>query len=136
MQVKPKVSLYQLNKYLTYLKINKPKKRECRPYATFAIVDVVLVLKVYIYIFTPSRILNGENCKPTLQVLEHLWNNLISNAIKYSNKDGKIDITLTSDNDSVVVKVKDNGIGMSEESLNQIFDRFYQVDKSQLEYLL
>lgn len=63
-------------------------------------------------------------------VLEHLWNNLISNAIKYSNKDGKIDITLTSDNDSVVVKVKDNGIGMSEESLNQIFDRFYQVDKS------
>lgn len=64
------------------------------------------------------------------EVLEHLWNNLISNAIKYSNKDGKIDITLTSDNDSVVVKVKDNGIGMSEESLNQIFDRFYQVDKS------
>ena len=63
-------------------------------------------------------------------VLEHLWNNLISNAIKYSNKDGEIDITLTSDNDSVVVKVKDNGIGMSEESLSQIFDRFYQVDKS------
>lgn len=64
------------------------------------------------------------------EVLEHLWNNLISNAIKYSNKDGEIDITLKSDNDSVVVKVKDNGIGMSKESLNQIFDRFYQVDKS------
>lgn len=63
-------------------------------------------------------------------ILEHLWNNLISNAIKYSNHDGKIDITLTNDNDSVVVKVKDNGIGMSKESINQIFDRFYQVDKS------
>lgn len=63
-------------------------------------------------------------------ILEHLWNNLISNAIKYSNQDGKIDITLTSDNNSIVVKVKDNGIGMSEDSINQIFDRFYQVDKS------
>lgn len=64
------------------------------------------------------------------EILEHLWNNLISNAIKYTNKDGEINITLTSDGNSIVAKIKDNGIGMTEESLNQIFDRFYQVDKS------
>lgn len=64
------------------------------------------------------------------ELLEHLWNNLISNAIKYSNKDGEINISLKNDKNSIIVKVKDNGIGMSEEAKNQIFDRFYQVDKS------
>lgn len=64
------------------------------------------------------------------EIIEHLWNNLINNAIKYTDEFGKIDIDLTSDNDLIIMKIKDNGIGMSEEQLNQIFDKFYQANKS------
>ena len=64
------------------------------------------------------------------ELLEHLWTNLIGNAIKYTNNDGEISIDLTTDHNSIIVKIKDNGIGMSKNDLNQIFDRFYQVDKS------
>lgn len=64
------------------------------------------------------------------EILEHLWNNLINNAIKYTNKNGQIDIELIVEKDLIIVKIKDDGIGMDEEQLKQIFDRFYQVDKS------
>ncbi len=56
--------------------------------------------------------------------------NLISNAIKFSNKKGKIDIDIYIENKEVIIKIKDNGKGIEEEKLKRIFDYFYQGDKS------
>ena len=62
--------------------------------------------------------------------LEIIFNNLISNAIKFSNQKGVIDISLTSINNNFIVKIKDYGCGMDSETGKHIFDKFYQGDTS------
>ncbi len=63
-------------------------------------------------------------------LLEIIFNNLISNAIKFTNLNGEINITLKNINNNVVVSVKDNGIGMSSSVGSHIFEKFYQGDTS------
>lgn len=55
---------------------------------------------------------------------------LIDNALKYTPKDGKITISLKTDQDYAKVSIMDTGIGMSNEELSHIFDRFYRSDNS------
>lgn len=62
-------------------------------------------------------------------LLSQVWQNLIDNAIKFSNDNGKISISLTS-NEETIFRITDNGIGMSEETQKRIFDKFYQGDTS------
>lgn len=62
-------------------------------------------------------------------LLYQVWVNLISNAIKYSNQNGKISIALY-ENDSINVVISDNGIGMSAEDVDRVFERFYKADSS------
>jgi len=57
-----------------------------------------------------------------------VWTNLIGNAIKYTDHGGTISVLISEDADSVLVKVQDTGIGMSEETKAHIFDKFYQGD--------
>jgi len=62
-----------------------------------------------------------------------LWQgiyNIVDNAIKYSNEFGVVDVTLAETKDSAVITVKDNGVGISEEDREKIFERFYRVDKA------
>lgn len=59
-----------------------------------------------------------------------VFNNLISNAIKYSKNDGKIDLILESETNQFSFLVKDNGVGISKEDLNKIFDSFYRSNPS------
>lgn len=57
--------------------------------------------------------------------------NVLENSIKYLDENGKISITLkSSSKDKVTIRVIDNGIGISEDDLPFIFDRFYRVDES------
>ena len=57
--------------------------------------------------------------------------NLIENAIKYNDKkDGWVHVSLNADHQYFYVKVEDNGIGIPEDSLDHIYERFYRVDKS------
>lgn len=62
--------------------------------------------------------------------LEKVWENLLSNALKYTREDGEIDIRLSDRADHVEVTVKDNGMGIGEEHLSRLYDRFYRVDTS------
>lgn len=64
------------------------------------------------------------------QRLEQVFENFLSNAIKYSPKADLVEVTVTADNAFVTVCVKDFGIGISESNLRKIFDRFYRVDES------
>jgi heavy metal sensor kinase len=62
--------------------------------------------------------------------LRQMFLNLISNAIKYTSENGRLDLVMTKENDFVVIDVKDSGLGISAEHLPHIFDRFYRVDKA------
>ncbi len=59
-----------------------------------------------------------------------VWQNLISNAIKFTEDNGEINIMLKKYDDEAVFTIRDNGIGMSEEVKGHIFDKFYQGDTS------
>lgn len=63
-------------------------------------------------------------------LLEIVWNNLISNAIKFTPDGGKIDITLKRKDKNVEIKVIDTGCGMTSETGAKIFEKFYQGDTS------
>ena len=56
--------------------------------------------------------------------------NLVENAIKYNTENGWVHVSLNADHQFFYIKVEDNGMGIPEESLDRIFERFYRVDKS------
>lgn len=56
--------------------------------------------------------------------------NLVENAIKYNKEHGWVKVTLDADPQAFVVTVADSGVGIPEDALDQIYDRFYRVDKS------
>lgn len=62
--------------------------------------------------------------------IEQVLQNLIDNAIKFTEKDESIYISTEQKGDKVFVKIKDEGSGISEEDLKFIWDRFYTVDKA------
>lgn len=66
-------------------------------------------------------------------LMHHVWNNLISNAIKFSPAGGMVKIRLVRQNDKIVFSVEDNGPGIAEEAKKHIFDKFYQGDSSHKE---
>lgn len=54
--------------------------------------------------------------------------NLISNALKYSNENGEISIDLSNDDSTIIVSIFDNGIGISKENINRVFDPFFRSE--------
>lgn len=64
--------------------------------------------------------------------LKQLFLNLVSNAIKFTPEGGSVTINLRRTYDDAVVEVIDTGIGIAEEDLKRIFDRFYQADPARV----
>ena len=63
-------------------------------------------------------------------MMRHVWDNLISNAVKFSPDGGLVRITLTKKLRKIVFTIEDSGPGLSEETQKHIFDKFYQADSS------
>ena len=61
--------------------------------------------------------------------IEQVILNIVSNSIKYTPENGKINILAKQQDNMAVITVKDNGVGIPEEDKERIFERFYRVDK-------
>lgn len=74
-------------------------------------------------------------CEPEAHValdvekIERVFFNLLSNAFKYTPDNGRITVSLSLDDENLVISVADTGRGISAEDLPNIFERFFQVDK-------
>lgn len=62
------------------------------------------------------------------ELLTLVWNNLLSNAFKFTDEGGKVTVTLEADEEHVIVKIKDTGCGISSDVGARIFEKFYQAD--------
>lgn len=63
-------------------------------------------------------------------LLKLVWNNLFSNAFKFTDDNGTVSVSVKKENNYAVVTVSDTGCGMNEEVLSHIFEKFYQGDSS------
>jgi heavy metal sensor kinase len=78
----------------------------------------------------------GSNVQPDIRLtgdhgwLERMLLNLIDNAIKFTPEGGKVDVQLTREDNSAVIRVADTGPGIAPEALPHIFDRFFRADPS------
>ena len=77
-----------------------------------------------------TDIAEGISVYADRELLALVWNNLLSNAFKFTPKGGTVFISMKASNDDVIVKVQDTGCGMSAETGSHIFDIFYQGDTS------
>ena len=120
------------------LKLNKLEKQVIRPSAEPF--DVCAQLCACALLFENAWSAKGITCEVDLEdcayverdasLLEMVWNNLLANAIKFTQPGGTIVLKQTSSEQEIVVSVSDTGCGMSEDTLKHIFDKFFQGDTS------
>lgn len=90
-----------------------------RPYAIQKDVDVYLNASSRISFFADP------------DEMEIIFNNLISNAVKYNIQGGRVDCMIREENGSVIITVSDTGIGMKEDEIDKIFQDFYRIKNQQ-----
>ncbi|HEX16984.1 MAG TPA: HAMP domain-containing histidine kinase, partial [Thermoplasmatales archaeon] len=77
-----------------------------------------------------NRIPRGVIVRADKLRLKEVFANLISNSIRYTPEGGRIEFRAREEGNEVMVEVRDNGRGLSEEEKERIFDEFYKVDRS------
>lgn len=119
------------------LKISKLENRECDlEKTTFDVAEQIrqAILLMEAQWTAKSIDLDIDLVPAELEVNEELimqvWTNVIGNAIKFSPGGGRIIIRSCVDGDSYRVEVKDFGLGMTEETVKRVFEKFYQGDNS------
>ena len=73
---------------------------------------------------------DGIRIKSDPNLLELVWNNLLSNAMKFTPVEGTVSLSLSVEENVAVISVSDTGCGMTQEEGKHIFEKFYQADTS------
>lgn len=73
----------------------------------------------------PSMVYRGNK-----EMMQHMWINLLDNSIKYTPQGGEIKVSLAREDDFAVVKISDNGEGISDEAKSRLFIPYFQGDTS------
>lgn len=94
--------------------------------AIFLCKDKALKRNIDIILYNAEEITFKHNSS----LIEQAMINLLNNAIKYSNGNSKIKITVSKQNNEIKISVADQGSGIPEEHLSRLFERFYRVDKA------
>lgn len=81
-----------------------------------------------------SQVFVHIDCQPLCvranpQQMKELLSNLVGNAVKYNHPGGQVWVNIREQDENIVIRVRDNGVGIPQESLDRIFERFYRVDK-------
>lgn len=77
-----------------------------------------------------TEIEDDVNVISDMQLMSIVWNNILSNAFKFTPENGQVTVSLTSGKKYAVVKISDTGCGIPEGQTELIFDKFYQCDSS------
>ncbi|MBF0224269.1 MAG: response regulator [Desulfobacterales bacterium] len=109
-------------------------------------INIAALLKDQIIFHTPKA--ESKNIKihlselPSLPLIpankrniEEVISNLITNAIKYTITDGNIIVSSSTDDYFLCIKIEDSGIGISEEDINRIFDKFYRIKNEKTRFI-
>ncbi len=125
-----------IKELLDFSQIRNPKKHKVFETVNF---NEIVTLSVDHQMNTAKNknielILNRSSQPLTLPgnktLLEHMVTNLVSNAIQYTPENGYVTVTVLSENDDIVLKVKDTGIGIPEKDIPNIFNDFFRAVNS------
>lgn len=125
------------NLIINILKLNKLENQVYVPANTIANASEILSESILTFSEQISSKNINLNCdiddiklKIDENFLEIIFNNLLSNAVKFTNANGEIFVSLKTEENFIVLTVKDSGCGMNTATGNHIFDKFYQGDTS------
>ena len=127
-----------VSKTLEFERLGSPKvKPDFQEVKPFEIINDIILSKEYVSKEKKIRIENNIDKKLVLNVdqlqFRELFDNLITNAIKFTSENGLIKIDAKPCKESIVFSVSDNGIGMTKKQIDHVFDEFYKVDSSRHE---
>ena len=124
-----------INEMLSLANLDANRKKEERVNINFSkiVSDSLLVFEVVIFekgLILEEDVADNIFIKGEQDQIKKLISILMDNAIKYTNKNGKIGVSLVSERNKAKLIIKNTGEGIKKEHLEKIFERFYRVDDS------
>ncbi len=128
-----------VNKTIELAKLNSSKiSFNFEPEKLVDIVEEVINVNITLFDNQHIKVENKVSCDLIVQIdrlrVEEVLTNLFNNAVKYTDGPGQIIIDAKLKDERIVVSVKDNGIGISKDQINRLFDEYYKADTSRHDF--